>query len=285
MKLRETSWVNLGRLEYNMLQLDIGLPEVLKQTTVSLNTWSPSGLCAQPPTVHTVHPWLHSKIPSELYNEVLYEDNGTSWGCTTNTDDSSYRKEINMLAEWSTENTLLLNTSEAKELSVEFWKKAANRNSPVYISGAEVKQMNNFRFFWITITENPSWSLLLHYLGYENSTRPPWHKSNQTKFCCWNPRTVKSDKYMYFLPSTNIISCVFWENKMISISGEDGGDGGFERVFQLLLKSPFQQSRNQWKVLSSVHFSGPHNNISQCTNIFLGEVWTFSSRVNDDLTV
>lgn len=29
---------------------------------------------------------------------------------------------------------------------------------------------------------------------WDYSTHPPWHENNQTKFCCWNPRTVKSDK-------------------------------------------------------------------------------------------
>ncbi len=52
-------------------------------------------------------------------------------------DEFSYREEINHLAEWCTENNLLLNVSKTKELIVDFRKKEAKTHNPVYISGAE----------------------------------------------------------------------------------------------------------------------------------------------------
>ena len=65
-------------------------------------------------------------------------------------------EEINSLAEWCTENNLLLNIVKTKELIVEFRKKEAKRHNAVYISGAEVEQVNTLLFLGFTITENLS---------------------------------------------------------------------------------------------------------------------------------
>lgn len=52
----------------------------------------------------------------------------------------------------------MLNISKTKELIIDFRKKEAKAQTPVYISGAEVEQVNSFRFLGITTTKNFSWS-------------------------------------------------------------------------------------------------------------------------------
>ena len=73
-------------------------------------------------------------------------------------DDSSHWEEINNFAEWCKENHLQLNGTKIEEL-IAADKRTDNR---VYISGAEVEQVNSYRFLdmflGITIPENLSWS-------------------------------------------------------------------------------------------------------------------------------
>ena len=85
--------------------------------------------------------------------------------------ESSYQKEINNLAGWWTENNLLFNISKTKELQVDFRKKEAKTQTPVYMGGAEVEQLNCFRFSAST--------LLRVYYGHHAS--PPQLKKTREK--------------------------------------------------------------------------------------------------------
>ncbi len=49
-------------------------------------------------------------------------------------------------------------SAKTKELIIDFRKKETKTNTPVYISGAEVEQVNSFMFLGISITENLSWT-------------------------------------------------------------------------------------------------------------------------------
>ncbi len=51
----------------------------------------------------------------------------------------------------SGENNILPNISKTKELIVDFKKREAKTHTPFYISGAEVVQVNSFRFLEIRI--------------------------------------------------------------------------------------------------------------------------------------
>ncbi len=69
---------------------------------------------------------------------MKFADNTTIVGLIMNNDENSYREEISNLAEWCTENNLLLNVSKTKELIIDFRKNKTRTHTPVYISGAEV---------------------------------------------------------------------------------------------------------------------------------------------------
>ncbi|ONI45395.1 hypothetical protein AN641_04260 [Candidatus Epulonipiscioides gigas] len=62
---------------------------------------------------------------------MKFADDTTIIGQISNNDEFSYREEINHLAEWCTENNLLLNVSKTKELIVDFRKKEAKTHKPV----------------------------------------------------------------------------------------------------------------------------------------------------------
>ena len=65
------------------------------------------------------------------------------------------RKQLLPVALTLLGKAILANVSKTKELIVDFFrKKEAKKHTPVYISGAEVEQVNSYRFLGITITEN-----------------------------------------------------------------------------------------------------------------------------------
>ena len=77
------------------------------------------------------------------------ESHHTVLVCWRRCDESSCQEDVNSHAEWCT-NNLLLNISETKQPIVDTRKKKAKTHSPVYISGAEVEQLNSSRFLVIT---------------------------------------------------------------------------------------------------------------------------------------
>ena len=68
MKLRETSWVNLGRLEYNMLQLDIGH---WKSSSRPQWVWTLDPLqgCVLSPLLFTLY--IHDCTPRFQVNSIM----------------------------------------------------------------------------------------------------------------------------------------------------------------------------------------------------------------------
>ena len=102
--------------------------------------------------------YTHDCNPQHRDNSVVKFADDTTISRFSNYDESSYWEEISSLAEWCTENNLLLNVNKTKRLIVDFRKKKAKTHTPVYISGAEVEQVNSFRFLGINITENLSWT-------------------------------------------------------------------------------------------------------------------------------
>ncbi len=89
------------------------------------------------------------------------------------------------MSEWYTENNLLLNISKTKELIIDFRKKEEKTHTPVYVSGAEVEQVNSFRFLGISITKNLSWSFHISTLVKKAQKRLYFPQKLKTaKFPC-----------------------------------------------------------------------------------------------------
>ncbi len=123
-----------------MKQLGIGLRH--KQTPDSLDWWShllhTSVLNTGAPQVCVLSPLLFTLYTYNCDNRhgensvVKFANDTTTISQITNNKEISYREQINNLAEWCTENNLLLNIR----------KKETKTHTPVYISGAEVEQVS-----------------------------------------------------------------------------------------------------------------------------------------------
>ncbi len=88
---------------------------------------------------------------------VKFVDNSTIICWISNNDETSYQEDSTDSAEWCT-NSLPFSVRKTKELIIDSRKKETMTHTPVYISGAEVEQVNSFRFLGISITENLSWT-------------------------------------------------------------------------------------------------------------------------------
>ena len=113
-----------------------------KLKTLGLNTTTLSlpGLCAQPPPVHTGHPWLHSQTWKRLSREVVgrrlhhqlhYKE---WWEFISGGNQQSCRVR-----------TIYCSSQQNQGADCLFWKTKRERDPPVYIHGVEVEQVNSFK--------------------------------------------------------------------------------------------------------------------------------------------
>ena len=74
-------------------------------------------------------------------------------------DETAYRDEVEHLAAWCEDNNLVLNTQKTKEIIVDLRRGRSQTHSPIYISGAEVEHVSDFKFFGIHISDDLTCSL------------------------------------------------------------------------------------------------------------------------------
>ncbi|XP_067289387.1 uncharacterized protein, partial [Pseudorasbora parva] len=79
-------------------------------------------------------------------------------GLISNNDGTAYRKGIQHLATWCTENDLLLNTTKMKELIVDFRKESRGTHDTIHINGMAVERVSSFKFLGIYISAVMSWT-------------------------------------------------------------------------------------------------------------------------------
>ncbi|XP_072327825.1 uncharacterized protein [Scyliorhinus torazame] len=88
---------------------------------------------------------------------MQFADDTTVVGRITNKDESDYRREIDHLVAWCTENHISLNAGKTKELIIDF-RKRSTTHIPICINGSEVEMVDSFKFLGVTTTNSLSWS-------------------------------------------------------------------------------------------------------------------------------
>ncbi|KAI3355887.1 hypothetical protein L3Q82_004437 [Scortum barcoo] len=74
-------------------------------------------------------------------------------------DETHYREEIQHLTQWCSNNNLVLNTSNTKEVIVDYRKSRRTEHAPLLIHGEAVERVNNIKFLGIHITSDLTWSM------------------------------------------------------------------------------------------------------------------------------
>jgi uncharacterized protein YneR len=76
-------------------------------------------------------------------------------GLITDDNETAYKEEVRDLAVWCQDNHLNINNT--KELIVDYRKQRAE-HFPIHTDGAEVKQVESFKFLGVHSTKELSWS-------------------------------------------------------------------------------------------------------------------------------
>ncbi|KAI3355190.1 hypothetical protein L3Q82_018046, partial [Scortum barcoo] len=79
-------------------------------------------------------------------------------GLITGDDETAYREEVRDLTSWCQDNNLHLNISKIKELIVDFRRRQREEHAPLSINGTMVERVNSFRFLWVHISEDLTWT-------------------------------------------------------------------------------------------------------------------------------
>ena len=78
-------------------------------------------------------------------------------GLITNSDESSYRREVEVLTAWCDRNNLELNIKKTREIIVDF-RKSQPDHSPLLINNQAVERVSEFKFLGLSVSETLSWS-------------------------------------------------------------------------------------------------------------------------------
>src|SRR4029434_9781185 len=89
---------------------------------------------------------------------VKFADDTTLVGLITKSDETHYRKEVNLLTTWCRDNNLLLNVSKTKGIVVDF-RKSHTVHPPLTIDGAAVERVSSTKFLGVHISEDLSWAI------------------------------------------------------------------------------------------------------------------------------
>ncbi|XP_075935394.1 uncharacterized protein LOC142935136 [Anarhichas minor] len=123
--------------------------------------WCTTGLLS--PALFTL--FTQDCSPTYSSNTIVkFADDTTVVGLISNNDETHYRQEVQHLAEWCSDNNLVLNTTKTKEVIVDFRRSRKTTPSPLYISGEEVERVDSIKFLGLHITKDLTWSLNTSHL-------------------------------------------------------------------------------------------------------------------------
>ncbi|KAL0195129.1 hypothetical protein M9458_008701, partial [Cirrhinus mrigala] len=126
-----------------LLDFLTGRPQVVRVgsnacSTIILNTGGPSGMCAEPPPLHSADPRLHTVTQLQPLHQVCG------------------RHDCGGPTKEARDNNLSLNVEKMKEIVVDF-RRAHTQHAPLTINGASVERVSSTKFLGVHITEDLSW--------------------------------------------------------------------------------------------------------------------------------
>eukprot|EP00061_Rhincodon_typus_P002381 g17401.t1 len=83
-----------------------------------------------------------------------FTDDTTVVGRISNSDKSKYRREIEGLVMWCTENNL----SQRRQIYRTDFRKKGGEHTSIYVNGTEVERVKSIKFLRVTITDDLSWT-------------------------------------------------------------------------------------------------------------------------------
>ncbi|XP_072558692.1 uncharacterized protein [Paramormyrops kingsleyae] len=92
-------------------------------------------------------------IKCRPFSIIKFADDTTVVGLISNNDETAYREEVRLLAEWCQENNLSLNISKTKEMVLDFRRQDAV-HPPIHIGGGAVERVSSFRLLGVTLSAN-----------------------------------------------------------------------------------------------------------------------------------
>uniref|UniRef100_A0A672I8N9 Reverse transcriptase domain-containing protein n=2 Tax=Salarias fasciatus TaxID=181472 RepID=A0A672I8N9_SALFA len=124
-------------------------------SSITLSTGAPQG-CVLSPLLFTL--LTHDCISIHSSNHLVkFADDTTLVGLITNSDETHYRKEVELLTRWCTDNNLLLNVSKTKEIVVSF-RRSHTQYPPLTINGVAVERVSSTKFLGVYISDDLSWT-------------------------------------------------------------------------------------------------------------------------------
>ena len=122
---------------------------------LTTNTGAPQG-CVLSPTLFNIY--TNSCVANFSDNTIVkYADDTVLISKITNGDESLYRQEIVLFADWCKVHNLLLNVSKTKEIILDF-RSSKSVHSPVCIEDSPVTIVDRYLYLGCTITRDLSWS-------------------------------------------------------------------------------------------------------------------------------